>query len=78
MDITTEVSILLDQMNQLSALVSNLNSLGFQAMQVVSEGGDVNPRVKAIVASADVGVIAINSQISIVQKILDEIAGQIK
>lgn len=81
MDIIIATSVFLEQVNQLNNQVSNLNSLAFQATDIVSKDTDpdsVRSRIAAIVSSSDVQLTAIGAQTVLVQQAVDELAKLVK
>lgn len=77
MNIKTASAIVSEQSHQLGTVVELLINLAIQINDIANEENsiiDSNDRIKALVASADIQMIALSSQSVLLQQALDQLA----
>lgn len=77
MDLNTAVAILVQQSNQLTNLVSQLNTLAFQSQELINQENSIpaiNPQIHSLTASMSIVMTSVNAQDILVQQAIDKVA----
>jgi len=77
MDLVTAAAVLVAQAMEVQSVASTISRQAEQIRDLASVENsvpEINPQIKAIVASADANMVNIGSQTVLLQNVLDEIA----
>lgn len=78
MTVITGAAIVLEQATQESNIASQLSLMATQINNIANQenpDADINDRIKALIASVDVQIIALNSQSVLLQQAVDTLVG---